>query len=65
MRPLTHNSFTNADRRRIGKKIATLVAKGEPLTEPLVKKLDAIADRFQPSSGTDGFSFDFNTRAMV
>ena len=39
MRPLLHKDFTPADQKRLGKKIATLVKKGEPLTESLVKKV--------------------------
>ena len=37
IRPLTHKDFTPADVKRLGKKIATQVKKGEPLTEKLVK----------------------------
>lgn len=39
IQPLTHKDFKPADVKRLGKKIATLVKNGEPLTESLVKKV--------------------------
>jgi hypothetical protein len=39
MRPLTHSSFTPADVKRLGKKIATRVHKGAPLSDRLVKEV--------------------------
>ena len=39
IRHLTHKDFKPADVKRLGKKIATQVKKGEPLTEKLVKSI--------------------------
>lgn len=39
IRPLTHRAFCPADHKRLGKKIANRVAKGEKLTADLVKTI--------------------------
>lgn len=39
VRPLTHSDFTPADVRRLGKRIASAVKRGEKLSETLVKRL--------------------------
>jgi len=39
VRPLTHKDFKPSDVKRLGKRIATLIKKGETLTQKLVKAL--------------------------
>lgn len=39
VRPLTHKDFSRSDVRRLGKKIATQVRKGVPLSDTLVKRI--------------------------